>query len=197
MNRAHNTNPDHSPAFGAPVRPGTFLAFLPALADALVLVMEPRSFATSELRLRASRMRWSLKGVWWRIFEAMSDDPDFEYLIVDSTIVRAHQPLPGSKKGSEDQAIGRSRGRLSTKIHMAVRGLRCPVRFKLGQTIRPYAPEHDSKLLELREAHPNLPRRAIAEILTEAFGIERNAHGVHVRLILLTAAPDEPFAMAS
>src|SRR5258705_12834302 len=24
--------------------------------------------------------RWSLKGVWWRIFEAMSDDPDFEYL---------------------------------------------------------------------------------------------------------------------
>ena len=28
--------------------------------------------------------RWSLKGVWWRIFEAMSDDPDFEYLIVDS-----------------------------------------------------------------------------------------------------------------
>src|SRR6266481_2725063 len=35
--------------------------------------------------------RWSFKGVWWRIFEAMSDDPDFEYLIVDSTIVRAHQ----------------------------------------------------------------------------------------------------------
>ena len=30
--------------------------------------------------------RWSEKGVWRRIFEAMSDDPDFEYLIVDSTI---------------------------------------------------------------------------------------------------------------
>ena len=27
--------------------------------------------------------RWSIKGVWWRIFEAMSDDPDFEYLIVE------------------------------------------------------------------------------------------------------------------
>ena len=35
--------------------------------------------------------RWSLKGVWWRIFAAVSDDPDFEYLIIDSTIVRAHQ----------------------------------------------------------------------------------------------------------
>ena len=33
--------------------------------------------------------RWSRKGVWWRIFEAMPDDPDFEYLIVDSTIIPA------------------------------------------------------------------------------------------------------------
>src|SRR3546814_16275110 len=43
--------------------------------------------------------RWSAKGVWWRIFEALSDDPDFEYLIVDSTIVRAHQHAAGAKKG--------------------------------------------------------------------------------------------------
>ena len=43
--------------------------------------------------------RWSRKGVWRRIFEAMSDDPDFEYLIVDSTIVRAHQHAAGAKKG--------------------------------------------------------------------------------------------------
>jgi transposase len=43
--------------------------------------------------------RWSEKGVWWRIFEAMSDDPDFEYLIIDSTVVRAHQHAAGAKKG--------------------------------------------------------------------------------------------------
>ena len=43
--------------------------------------------------------RWSRKGVWWRVFAAMSDDPDFEYLIVDSTIVRAHQHAAGAKKG--------------------------------------------------------------------------------------------------
>ena len=41
--------------------------------------------------------RWSRKGIWHRIFEAMSDDPDFEYLIVDSTIVRAHQHAAGAK----------------------------------------------------------------------------------------------------
>jgi len=42
--------------------------------------------------------RWSRKGVWQRIFEAMSDDPDFEYLIVDSTIIRAHQHAAGAQK---------------------------------------------------------------------------------------------------
>jgi putative transposase len=43
--------------------------------------------------------RWSRKEVWWRIFAAMSDDEDFEYLILDSTIVRAHQHAAGAKKG--------------------------------------------------------------------------------------------------
>ena len=43
--------------------------------------------------------RWSQKGVWQRVFEAMSDDPDFEYLIIDSTIVRAHQHAGGAKGG--------------------------------------------------------------------------------------------------
>ena len=43
--------------------------------------------------------RWSHKGVWWRVFAAMSDDPDFEYLIIDSTIIRAHQHASGAKRG--------------------------------------------------------------------------------------------------
>jgi transposase len=43
--------------------------------------------------------RWSAKGVWHRIFAAMADDPDFEYLILDSTSVRAHQHAAGAKKG--------------------------------------------------------------------------------------------------
>ena len=47
-----------------------------------------------------------------------------------------HHPRPSTrcrrqKGGSEDQAIGRSRGGLSTKIHIAVRGLGCPVRLIL------------------------------------------------------------------
>jgi transposase len=42
--------------------------------------------------------RWSEKGVWRRMFEVMPDDPDFEYRIVDSTIVRAHQHASGAQK---------------------------------------------------------------------------------------------------
>ena len=43
--------------------------------------------------------RWSTKGALWRILEVMSDDPDFEYLIDNFTIVRAHQHAAGAKKG--------------------------------------------------------------------------------------------------
>jgi len=43
--------------------------------------------------------RWSEGGVWQRLFRALADDPDFEYLIVDATIVRAHQHSAGAKGG--------------------------------------------------------------------------------------------------
>ena len=86
--------------------------------------------------------RWSLKGVWWRIFEAMSDDPDFEYLIVNSTIVRAHQHAAGAKKrGSEGQAIGRSRGGPSTKNSYGRSRLGMSVRFMLTAGQKGVAPQ--------------------------------------------------------
>jgi len=43
--------------------------------------------------------RWSRRGVWLSLFNALVEDPDFEYLIVDSTIVRAHQHSAGAKGG--------------------------------------------------------------------------------------------------
>ena len=50
--------------------------------------------------------RWSTKGVWHRVFTAMADDGDFEYLIIDSTIVRAHQHATGAKKGLKIRPLG-------------------------------------------------------------------------------------------
>ena len=41
--------------------------------------------------------RWSKNGTWQRIFEELQD-PDLEWLMLDSTIVRAHQHAAGQKK---------------------------------------------------------------------------------------------------
>jgi transposase len=41
--------------------------------------------------------RWAKKGVWERVFVALQD-PDLEWLILDSTIVRAHQHAAGAPK---------------------------------------------------------------------------------------------------
>lgn len=43
--------------------------------------------------------RWSKDGAWDRLFTAMADDPDFEYIMIDATIVRAHQHAAGKKGG--------------------------------------------------------------------------------------------------
>jgi putative transposase len=43
--------------------------------------------------------RWSKDGVWDRLFGAMADDPEFEYIMIDSTVVRAHQHPAGKKGG--------------------------------------------------------------------------------------------------
>ena len=43
--------------------------------------------------------RWALKGVFERVFNSLSDDPDFECVIIDGTIVRVHQHGTGAKGG--------------------------------------------------------------------------------------------------
>ena len=43
--------------------------------------------------------RWALKGVFERVFIALSGDPDFEYAMIDGTIVRVHQHGTGAKGG--------------------------------------------------------------------------------------------------
>jgi transposase len=42
--------------------------------------------------------RWCKKGVWERAFEALQD-PDLEWMILDSTVVRAHRHAAGKKGG--------------------------------------------------------------------------------------------------
>ncbi|WP_339078853.1 IS5 family transposase [Novacetimonas hansenii] len=76
--------------------------------------------------------RWCESGVIERIFRDLAADHDNEYMMIDSTIVRAHQHSAGAlKKGGADQAIGRSRGGLTTKIHAICDALGNPVKLDI------------------------------------------------------------------
>ncbi len=43
--------------------------------------------------------RWALKGVFEKVFSSLSGDPDFEYAMIDGTIIRVHQHGAGAKGG--------------------------------------------------------------------------------------------------
>jgi transposase len=50
--------------------------------------------------------RWARKGVFAKIFDSLSGDPDFEYAIIDGTIIRVHQHGTGAKGGLEIRPSG-------------------------------------------------------------------------------------------
>ena len=79
--------------------------------------------------------RWQRAGVWARIITALQGCADAQGLIgwdisIDSTVVRAHQHAAGARRDPlaqvepvhgepADHGLGRSRGGLSTKLHLA------------------------------------------------------------------------------
>lgn len=74
---------------------------------------------------------WCKKGVWQHLFTAVQD-PDLEWLMLDSTVVRAHPHAAGMNGADDDQALGRSRGGFGTKIHLAVDALGNPMTIHLS-----------------------------------------------------------------
>jgi len=78
--------------------------------------------------------RWESKGIWEKLHAHFAGDPDLEYLMIDSTVIRAHPCAAGAaekKDRAEEQELGRSKGGFSTKIHVAVDSLGNPLRFIL------------------------------------------------------------------
>ena len=55
----------------------------------------PGDWRTAHCRFR----RWTLSGVWESLFKTLGADPDFEYVLVDATIRRAHADASGAKGG--------------------------------------------------------------------------------------------------
>ena len=45
--------------------------------------------------------RWQEKGVWEALLDHLAADADLEWVMIDSTVVRAHACAAGAKKGKE------------------------------------------------------------------------------------------------
>ncbi|MET9724697.1 IS5 family transposase [Streptomyces zaomyceticus] len=96
--------------------------------------------------------RWSGDGTWEKILRAVQADAEVDGRIawsvvsVDSTSCRAHQQAAGARAAApripgrpghpvehrSDEALGRSRGGLTCKIHLAIEGGRRPLAFPLA-----------------------------------------------------------------
>ncbi len=78
--------------------------------------------------------RWCDHEVWEEMHPHFVEDPDMENVLLDSSVVRAHPcaaGAPAKHGGQAAQALGRSRGGFSTKIHVNVDALGNPLRFLL------------------------------------------------------------------
>lgn len=62
---------------------------------------------------------WALRGWWQDIFRGITVDDEVGS-ILDGSIVRAHQDAAGGRGGPTNNALGRSRGGFSTKLHAVV-----------------------------------------------------------------------------
>lgn len=72
--------------------------------------------------------RWTNKEIWSDLMAFCIKDPDLEYVMIDSTIVRAHACSAGyGKQGT--QGLGRSMGGFTSKIHAKVDALGNPLKF--------------------------------------------------------------------
>ncbi len=146
----------------------------------------------------ASRFyRWRKAGIWQRILEALQqrDDAagriDWQVHFVDGTIVRAHQHAAGAKGSNPTQeALGRSRGGFSTKVHLRAEGGGKPMTFVLTPGQR-----HESTVFEqlleqgaVKRSGPGRPklrpRRVVGDKGYSAGRIRRylHRHGIRVTI---------------
>jgi transposase len=75
--------------------------------------------------------RWAEAGIWERLMHHVAT-PDTQEVMIDATIVRSHACASGYGKNTQDQqALGRSKGGFTTKIHAIVDALGNPLHFIL------------------------------------------------------------------
>ncbi|MGY5005002.1 IS5 family transposase [Streptomyces griseus] len=121
---------------------------------------------------------WQRNGAWQRIFAELQAQADAKQLItweinVDSTVCRAHQHAAGARKRgifrrnrpaasrpSEGHGLGRSRGGLTTKLHLAVEQGQKPMSIMITAGQRGGSPQFEPVLKKIRvhRLGPGRPR---------------------------------------
>jgi transposase len=103
--------------------------------------------------------RLSQAGVFEAFFDALAAMSQTAHLVqmFDSTVVRAHVSAAGAKGGQDGQALGRSRGGFSTKIHLKVDLGGLPLAFHLTEGQASDSPQFEI-LLDLG---PDITPRAV------------------------------------
>ncbi|WP_369200468.1 IS5 family transposase [Streptomyces sp. PU-14G] len=152
--------------------------------------------------------RWQLNGTWHRIFEQLQAQADAKGLItwdisVDSTIARAHQHAAGARKRGicrssrpaassfepDDHGLGRSRGGLTTKLHLAVEQAQKPMSLVITAGQRGDSPQFQVVLGHIRvpRVGPGRPRTRPDKVRADkAYGSRANRAYLRKRGICCT-----------
>ncbi|MEU4659336.1 IS5 family transposase [Streptomyces sp. NPDC023723] len=139
--------------------------------------------------------RWQRDGTWHRMFEQLQARADAEGLItwdvlVDSAVARAHQHAAGARKKDlqveppggvftepDDHGLGRSRGGLTTKLHLAVEQAQKPMSLVITGGQRGDSPQFQVVLGRIRVPRlgPGRPRTRPDKVRADkAYGSRAN-----------------------
>ncbi|WP_399937020.1 IS5 family transposase [Streptomyces sp. BBFR25] len=138
---------------------------------------ELSSFQTAHKRL----LRWAADGTWERILAALlaaaDGVDDIGWTVsVDSTVCRAHQHAAGARKRGpllqaepDDHVLGRSRGGLSTKVHLVSDGHARPLALRVTAGQAGDAPAFEVVMAGIRvpRSGPGRPRTRPDAVLAD------------------------------
>ncbi|MFI9155402.1 IS5 family transposase [Streptomyces sp. NPDC053367] len=135
--------------------------------------------------------KWAADGTWEKIFTALlaraDAEGDLDWVVaVDSTIVRAHQHAAGARQkgprsASADRALGRSRGGLTTKIHLAADSHCRPLAFVLTPGQAGDAPAFTQVMTRIRVPRPTGRPRTTPDVVLADKAYSSRAIRAHLR----------------
>ncbi|MGW6876921.1 IS5 family transposase [Streptomyces xanthophaeus] len=147
--------------------------------------------------------KWAIDGTGERVFTALLAQADAEKnlnwaVAVDTTIIRAHQHPAGARsKGAHvrdpaDHAPGRSRGRLTTKVHLAADGTGRPLAFVRSVGQDGDAPASEQVMTTIRVPRPHGQPRVRPALVLAAKAYPWRAIREHLRRQGIRACIPQP-----